>query len=99
MGHITQCDDNNMAMTTRASAGMRSIARAKRSETTVVDECKMTREIRMLDLSMHITEECVYPKCEGGYDMCCDTMVCGAQNEICRLRFRALRPAAARAST
>ena len=43
----------------------------------------------MLDLSLFTTEEWVYPKCEGGYDMCCDTTVCGAQNENSRLRFRA----------
>ena len=30
----------------------------------------------------------MYPKCEGGYDVCCDTMECGAQNENCRLRFQ-----------
>ena len=46
----------------------------------------------MLDLGMLITEECVYPKCEGGYDMCCDTTECGAQNENSRLRFRAAVP-------
>ena len=43
----------------------------------------------MLDLGMQTTEECVYPKREGGYDMCGDTTMCGAQNEISRLRFRA----------
>ena len=43
----------------------------------------------MLDLGMQTTEECVYPKREGGYDKCGDTTVCGAQNEISRLRFRA----------
>jgi len=34
----------------------------------------------------------MYPKCEGGYGMCCDTMECGAQNENSRLRFGALGP-------
>jgi hypothetical protein len=43
----------------------------------------------MLDLGMQTTEECAYPKREGGYDMCSDTTVCGAQNENSRLRFRA----------
>jgi hypothetical protein len=43
----------------------------------------------MLDLGVQTTEEWVYPKREGGYDMCGDTTVCGAQNEKSRLRFRA----------
>jgi hypothetical protein len=43
----------------------------------------------MLDLGMQTTEECVYPECEGGYGMCCDTSVWSAQNENSRLRFGA----------
>jgi len=43
----------------------------------------------MLDLGTFTTEEWVHPKREGGYDMCCDTTVWSAQNEISRLRFRA----------
>src|ERR1700748_567759 len=69
---------------------LRAQNRMKRTSST---RAKWRRKKRMLDLSMQTTEECVYPKCEGGYDMCCDTTECGAQNEICRLRFRALVPA------
>ena len=37
MGHITQCDDNNTVMTTRATQDMGRFARAMQSETVVVE--------------------------------------------------------------
>jgi hypothetical protein len=66
MGHIGETGDEKSRHAYTSCVAPVNVKREYAVNITRIRNEKRAREVKMLDLSMYTTEECVYPSCEGG---------------------------------